>query len=111
MLTLKYIQENTQEVIDRLAVKRFDAKATIEKILIKDEERKSTQKEQDDILALINTNSKEVGQLYKEGKVKEADAAKDKTTALKEIERGCKRAYPKVVGVRRRPSKIFGSFT
>jgi seryl-tRNA synthetase len=88
MLTLKYIQENTQEVIDRLAVKRFDAKATIEKILIKDEERKSTQKEQDDILALINTNSKEVGQLYKEGKVKEADAAKDKTTALKEDVKG-----------------------
>jgi len=88
MLTLKYIQENTQEVIDRLAVKRFDAKATIEKILIKDEERKSTQKEQDDILAQINTNSKEVGQLYKDGKVKEADAAKDKTTALKEDVKG-----------------------
>jgi seryl-tRNA synthetase len=84
MLTLKFIQENTQEVIDRLNVKRFDAKSIIDSILRKDEERKSTQKEQDDILAQINSISREVGQLYKDGKTKEGDIAKDKTTALKE---------------------------
>lgn len=84
MLTLKYIQENTQDVIDRLLVKNFDAGKIVSEILSKDEERKRTQKEQDDILAQINSISKEVGQLFKNGKASEANAAKDKSTTLKD---------------------------
>lgn len=88
MLTLKYIQENTQDVIDRLAVKNFDAKAFVDQILAKDEERKSTQKQQDDVLAQINSISKEVGVLFKSGKTDEANAAKEKSTSLKEEVKG-----------------------
>ncbi|PKP11423.1 MAG: serine--tRNA ligase [Bacteroidetes bacterium HGW-Bacteroidetes-4] len=84
MLTLKYIQENTQDVIDRLLVKNFDAKKLVSEILSKDDERKSTQKEQDDLLAQINSISREVGQLFKSGDTGAANAAKDKSTSLKD---------------------------
>ncbi|MGD9992833.1 MAG: serine--tRNA ligase [Salinivirgaceae bacterium] len=84
MLTLKYIQENTQDVIDRLLVKNFDAKELVSEILSKDEERKRTQKEQDDLLAQINSISKEIGQLFKSGDTSAANAAKDKSTSLKD---------------------------
>jgi len=88
MLTLKYIQENTQDVLSRLMVKNFDAKILVEQILKKDDERKSTQKQQDDMLAEINNISKEVGQLFKDGKAQEANTAKDKSTSLKEEVKG-----------------------
>ncbi len=84
MLTLKFIQENKQEVIDKLKVKNFDAVQIVESIQLKDDERKKTQKEQDDILAQINNISKEIGVLFKAGKADEANQAKEKSTALKD---------------------------
>jgi seryl-tRNA synthetase len=57
MLTLKVIQENKQEVIQRLKIKNFDATKIVESIQKIDEDRKKTQKEQDDILAQINSIS------------------------------------------------------
>ncbi len=84
MLTLKYIQENKQEAIARLKIKNIDATNILEDILAKDEERKNTQKEQDESLAIMNTLSKEVGQLFKSGKADEANKAKEKSIHLKE---------------------------
>jgi len=83
MLTLKYIQENKQEVIEKLKIKNFDASSIVEQIQQKDNERKKTQKEQDDILAQINSISKEIGNLFKSGKQDEANKAKEKSTSLK----------------------------
>lgn len=84
MLTLKFIQENKQEVIDKLKIKNFDASEIVEKIQQKDNERKLTQKEQDDIQAQINSISKEIGMLFKQGKADEANQAKEKSTSLKD---------------------------
>lgn len=84
MLTLKVIQENKQEVIDRLKIKNFDATQLVESIQRKDEERKKTQKDQDDILEQTNKISREVGDLFKAGKAAEANAAKEKSTSLKD---------------------------
>jgi seryl-tRNA synthetase len=84
MLTLKFIQENKQEVIDRLKIKNFDATQLVDTIQKIDAERKKTQKDQDDILAQINSISKEVGDLFKSGKIAEANAAKEKSTSLKD---------------------------
>jgi len=84
MLTLKLIRENKDFVIERLAVKRFDAKALVEKILGIDEQRKSIQTQLDNNLAEMNIISKEIGKLYQEGKTSEANAAKAKTAELKE---------------------------
>ena len=84
MLTLKVITENQDEVIRKLARKHFDAKEPIAKVLELDKVRRTSQSSLDAILAEINTLSKSVGQLMKEGKKDEAQQAKDKVASLKE---------------------------
>ena len=84
MLTLKYITENTAEVIERLAKKHFDGKEVIEKVVTMDGERKATQVKLDNTLAEINQLSKQVGDLFKQGKAAEANEVKGKTASLKE---------------------------
>ena len=84
MLTLKVITENTDEVIRRLAKKHFDAKELIAKIIEADKKRRATQLSLDNSLAELNTISKSIGMLMKEGKKEEADAARGKTAQIKE---------------------------
>lgn len=84
MLTLKVIQENPEKVIERLAVKNFDAKETVYKILDIDKERRDLQKNMDQQQAELNALSKEIGNLFKSGKKEEAAVAKDKTAGLKD---------------------------
>ncbi|WP_282036036.1 serine--tRNA ligase [Saccharicrinis aurantiacus] len=84
MLTLKFIQENRETVIERLKVKRFDAAAVVENIIELDNNRKSTQSEVDQQQSEMNSLSKEIGMLFKQGKAEEANAAKSKTAELKE---------------------------
>ena len=84
MLTLKYITENTEEVIARLAKKRFDGKAIIAQVIDLDVLRKATQTKLDNSLAEMNNLSKEIGMFFKQGKQTEANAAKEKTIALKD---------------------------
>lgn len=84
MLTLKLIQENRQEVIDRLKVKGFDASGIINDIIELDNKRKATQSEADSLQAEMNNLSKAIGQLFKDGKADEAAASKDKTVVLKD---------------------------
>lgn len=84
MLNLKFIQENKETVIRKLAVKNFDAKELVEKIIYLDDARKNLKKESDDKLAEMNTISKQIGLFMKEGKKAEAETAKAQTTRLKE---------------------------
>ena len=84
MLTLKYITENTAEVIARLAKKNFDGAVIIAQVVELDSIRKTTQTQLDNISAEMNNLSKEIGMLFKQGKQNEAAAAKEKTTELKE---------------------------
>jgi len=83
MLTLKFIQENKEEVINKLKIKNFDASSIVNSILEKDNERKNIQNKQEDILSKINNISKEVGVLFKSGKIEEANQAKEKSVSLK----------------------------
>ena len=85
MLTLKYITENSEEVISRLAKKNFDGIAIIAQVVELDNLRKSTQVQVDKASAELNNLSKEIGLLFKQGKLDEAAKAKDKTGELKEI--------------------------
>ncbi|MDR3180827.1 MAG: serine--tRNA ligase, partial [Prevotellaceae bacterium] len=87
MLTLKLIRENTAFVIERLAVKHFDAAALISEIIKIDDERKALQTQLDKNLAEQNTIARQIGMLMREGKKDEAEAAKQKTSALKEQSR------------------------
>ena len=84
MLTLKYITDNTAEVIVRLAKKNFDGTTIITQVVELDSQRKSTQTQLDNISAEMNHLSKEIGILFKQGKQAEAAEAKEKTTELKE---------------------------
>lgn len=85
MLTLKYITENTAEVITRLAKKHFKAEEIIAQVVELDKQRKQTQTAADNALSQSNALSKEIGMLFKQGKADEANVAKEKTAELKEI--------------------------
>lgn len=84
MLTLQYINENKEEIIERLKIKNFDASRIINEIVSVDEFRRNTQKNLDNSKAQMNTIAKEIGQLFKNGLQEEADIAKRKTAELKE---------------------------
>ena len=84
MLTLKTIREERETVIERLAVKGFDATGIIDEIIALDDQRKASQNELDGINAELNNIAKEVGMLFKQGKTEEANAAKARTAELKE---------------------------
>lgn len=83
MLTLKLLRENANYVIDRLAIKNFDAKGIVEEILNADALRRSYQTQLDSVLADINQNSKLIGGLMKEGKKDEAEKFKTLVAELK----------------------------
>ncbi len=84
MLTLKYIQENPNEVIEKLAKRNFDARDIIQTILQLRETKNQTQVQADNAKAEMNRLSKEIGILFKEGKTEEAGQAKIRTGELKE---------------------------
>ncbi|MDR0295003.1 MAG: serine--tRNA ligase [Prevotellaceae bacterium] len=84
MLTLKTIREQTAFVIERLAVKNFDAAAIIALVIQFDDERKALQTQLDNNFAEQNNTAKQIGQLMQQGKKEEAEVSKQKTAALKE---------------------------
>ncbi|MBL7890538.1 MAG: serine--tRNA ligase [Bacteroidia bacterium] len=84
MLQLNYIRDKKEEAIERLAIKNFDAKPILDKVLELDNDRRRTQNELDSILSEANTLAKQVGELYKAGKKAEGDDLKNKSAALKE---------------------------
>ena len=84
MLTIQFIKENSQEVVDRLKVKNFDASLLVSEIIALDDKRRGTQKKLDDILSENKSIAKEIGMLFKQGKATEANELKAKTIELKE---------------------------
>lgn len=84
MLTLKLITENKELVLKGLAKKHFKNLEIIDQVIDLDTQRKLTQTEADKASAEMNALSKEIGMLFKSGKVEEANAAKEKTTELKD---------------------------
>lgn len=83
MLNLKFIQENKETVIERLAVKNFDAREPVEKIIELDNLRKALQQEAEAKQAEMNTTAKEIGKLMQAGQKEEAEKARKETAQLK----------------------------
>ena len=83
MLTLKLLRENPEFVIEKLAVKNFDAKEIVEKINVLDQNRRALQLELDNCLSEQKKKAAQIGGLMKEGKKEEADAVKAEVAALK----------------------------
>ena len=85
MLTIKQITENTEAVIRGLEKKHFkNAKKTIEQVIALNDKRRSTQNQLDKNLAEVNSLSRTIGQLMKEGKKEEAETARARVAELKE---------------------------
>jgi seryl-tRNA synthetase len=84
MLTINLIREKRDFVIERLKVKNFDAQIVVDKILSLDITRREAQTRSDMLQAELNRISREIGQMMKEGKKSDAEAAKQKTYSMKE---------------------------
>ncbi len=87
MLTLKLLRERPDFVVERLAVKNFDAKAIVDEILGCDRDRRAAQSEMDALLQQQKAKASEIGALMKAGKREAAEAAKATVAALKEQSR------------------------
>lgn len=83
MLTLKTISENPEKVIKRLAKKHFDGAEIIKEVLALDQTRRQSQTTLDAAQAEMNSLSKQIGLLMKEGKKVEAEAAKNRVAEMK----------------------------
>ncbi len=85
MLLIPFIKENKEKVIKLLNVKNFKNTEILDNIISFDEARKSTQKKLDETLAKSKNIAKEIGGLFKSGKIEEANAKKAETGTLKEL--------------------------
>ena len=83
MLTLKVLRDNPEKVIERLAVKNFDAREIVEKVISLDDRRKALQTESDSLLSEQKKAAAAIGMLMKQGKKEEAEAAKKEVASLK----------------------------
>ncbi len=87
MLTLQQIKSNPAEVVERLAIKGFDGKEPINRVLALDEQRRQLQLDNDNKAAELNRIAASIGALMKQGKREEAEEAKKEVAALKEAQR------------------------
>lgn len=85
MITLNFLRENPDVVIERLKVKNFDATEQVKQILSLDNAKRSLQKQLDDNLARQNAIAKQIGMLFKQGKAEEAQALKNESAELKTV--------------------------
>ena len=84
MLQVNYIKNNRDLVVEGLKKRNLQSpEIVIDEIIKLDDVRRNTQTESDAVLSELNTISKSIGQLLKEGKKGEAEAVKSKTTDLK----------------------------
>ena len=83
MLTLKLLRENPELVIKKLAVKNFDGREIVSRVIALDDNRKALQTESDALLSQQKQKAAQIGGLMKQGKREEAEEAKKEVAALK----------------------------
>ncbi|MBR7027127.1 MAG: serine--tRNA ligase [Bacteroidales bacterium] len=84
MLTLKLLREQPDFVVERLAVKHFDAREIVDKILEADRSRRALQTELDACLASQKTLASQIGSFMKSGDKESAEKVKAEVAQLKE---------------------------
>lgn len=97
MLQIPFIRENKALVIERLAIKNYDAGELVNQVIILDEQRRDTQKKLDDTLAKANKMAKEIGQLFKTGQREQAEAARNESTKFKQEARELEQRLNQVI--------------
>ncbi len=83
MLTLKALRDDPDGIVAKLAVKNFEARPIVEKVLELDALRRSLQQESDSLLAEQKKKAAEIGGLMKQGLKAEAEAVKAQVAELK----------------------------
>jgi seryl-tRNA synthetase len=86
MLEIQRLRSNTEEIVEALKKRHFDAQPIVDELLSKDEDWRAKKTEMESVAAEMNKISKEIGLLFREGKTEEANAAKEKTGELKQKE-------------------------
>ena len=84
MLHINNIRDNKDSFINLLKVKNFDAVNLIANVIAKDDERKKNQKNADDLLAKGNKLAKQIGELFKQQKITEANQLKKESSIIKQ---------------------------
>lgn len=88
MLTFVQLRQHTETVIRGLEKKNIkQAEEKVQAILAADDQRKHFQKEADDLKAKINSLSKSVGQLMRQGETAEVEQLKTQILELKNLEK------------------------
>ena len=86
MLEIQRIRAEKEAILAGLQKRNINAQDTIDAILSKDSEWRSTKTESDLISAKLNQLARQIGDLFKSGQQTEANELKTKTTELKEKE-------------------------
>jgi len=84
MLTLQQIKENPEQIVKRLAVKGFDGKEPIARVIDADNRRRELQMKNDNLAAELNKLAASIGAMMKQGRKDEANAVKSQVATLKE---------------------------
>ena len=83
MLQVDFIKENFSKVIDSLKKRNKDYSSDLKKIIDFNENRKNQQTKLDALLSEVNNLSKQIGELFKNGKVEEANELKKSVEKIK----------------------------
>jgi len=84
MLHINKIREKKDTYITLLKLKNIDVTDLFDSVIARDNERKATQQQSDDLLAKANQFAKQIGEMYKKGKVAEANLLKEESSLVKE---------------------------
>ena len=83
MLQISIIRQDAEKIKERLLLKNFKNPEIVDEIVSLDDQRKKLQAGFDDTQAMINSTSKEIGQLMAKGQKEEAEERKKKVASLK----------------------------
>ena len=83
MLRVDFIKDNFSKVIDSLKKRNKDYSSDLKKIIDFNESRKKQQTKLDSLLSEVNNLSKQIGELFKNGKVDEANELKKEVEKIK----------------------------
>ena len=86
MLEIQRLRSEKESVIEGLKKRHFDASEIISAVLSKDEQWRAEKTKLEEVASKMNQISKQIGILFKEGNVKEANEAKAQTSVLKSEE-------------------------
>lgn len=83
MLQVPYIRNNSELVKERLAFRNFRKIDLVDELIALDDKRKSLQFEKDELLARVNSVSREIGALMKAGDKQGAENRKQEVAAIR----------------------------